>query len=116
MFGIFFRVEARPGKYQELVDFLKWDGDHARDHESGTLRFEFYRDPADANALYVYEAYRDREAFEVHKQAEPFQRWSAGLRDVLGTNYTVTMLGDAVFFAATGGTMKEGPGPKAGAW
>jgi quinol monooxygenase YgiN len=97
MFGIFFRVEAQPGKYDELLAFLKWDGERAREHEPGTLRFEFYRDPQDVNALYVYEAYRDRDAFEEHKKGEPFQRWSEGLRDALGTNFTVTMLGDAVF-------------------
>jgi autoinducer 2-degrading protein len=97
MFAILLRVEAQPGKYQELFDFLKWDGEHARDHEPGTLRFDFYRDPKDANAFYVYEAYRDRDAFEEHKKGEPFQRWSAGLRDALGTNFTVTMLGDAIW-------------------
>ena len=97
MFGIFFRVEARPGKYQALIDFLTWDGEYAREHEPGALRFEFYRDPADANALYVYEAYRDAEAFEAHKKGEPFRRWNGGLRDELGTNFTVTMLGDAVW-------------------
>jgi autoinducer 2-degrading protein len=97
MFGIFFRVEARPGKYEELLDFLRWDGEFCRDHEPGTLRFEFYRDPEDGNAFYVYEAYRDLAAFEDHKKGEPFQRWSSGVRDALGTNFKVTMLGDAVW-------------------
>jgi len=97
MYAIFFRVEARPGKYQELLQFLTWDGEHCRDHEPGTLRFEFFRDPADDNAFYVYEAYRDRNAFEEHKQGEPFRRWAGGLRDELGTHLDVTMLGDAVF-------------------
>jgi quinol monooxygenase YgiN len=45
MFGIVFRIEAQPGKYQELVEFLRWDGEVCRDREPGTLRFDFYRDP-----------------------------------------------------------------------
>ena len=72
MFGILFRVEAKPGKHQELLDFLQWDGEVCRDQEPGTLRFEFYRDPNDANALYVYEAYRDCNAFEAHKTMSRF--------------------------------------------
>src|SRR5437870_1626562 len=87
MFGIVFRIEAQPGKYQELVEFLKWDGEVCRDCEPGTLRFEFYRDPNNDNAFYVYEAYRDLDAFEAHKKNEPFQRWSSGLRDKLGMNF-----------------------------
>src|SRR5262249_19323169 len=97
MFGIVFRIEGQPGKYQELVEFLKWDGEICRDREPGTLRFEFYRDPNDDNALFVYEAYRDQDAFEAHKKNAPFQRWSSGLRDELGTNFTVLFRGDAVW-------------------
>jgi autoinducer 2-degrading protein len=97
MFGIVFRIEAQPGKHQELLEFLKWDGEICRDHEPGTLRFEFYRDPNDDNAFFVYEAYRDLDAFEAHKKNEPFQRWSSGLRDKLGTNFTVLFRGDAVW-------------------
>ena len=42
MFGIVFSIEARPGKHQELLEFLRWDGEVCRDREPGTLRFEFY--------------------------------------------------------------------------
>ena len=97
MFGILFRLEARPGTRQRLIDFLKWDGEVGRDEEPGTLRFEFYPDPNDENALYVYEAYRDVEAFEEHKKHEPFRRWSSGLRDELATNFTVLFRGEAVW-------------------
>jgi len=97
MFGILFRVEAKPGKYQELIEFLTWDGKVCRDTEPTTLRFEFYRDPNDVNALYVYEAYRDFDAFEAHKSNEPFRRWTAGLNQELGTNFTVIFRGEAAW-------------------
>ncbi|SEM07341.1 autoinducer 2-degrading protein [Syntrophus gentianae] len=97
MFGILFRIEAKPGKYQELVDFMKWDGEVCRDQEPGTLRFEFYRDPKDENALYVYEAYRDTQAFEAHKDHAPFQRWVSGLQNELGTNLKILFRGEAAW-------------------
>jgi quinol monooxygenase YgiN len=97
MFGILFRIEAKPGKYQELVEFLKWDGEVCRDQEPGTLRFEFYRDPQDENALYVYEAYRNHEAFKEHQNNEPFRRWSSGLQKELGTNLKILCSGEAAW-------------------
>ncbi len=97
MFGILFRIEAKPGKHQELIDFMKWDGNVCKDQEPGTLRFEFYQDPEDENALYVYEAYRDVNAFEAHKKNEPFRRWSSGLQKELGTNLKILFRGEAVW-------------------
>ena len=91
MYGILFRAEAHQGKYQALFEFLKWNGQVARDHEPGTLRFELYPDPADDNAFIVYEAYRDAAAFEAHQQGAPYQRWSAGLREELTSNVTVLL-------------------------
>ena len=98
MFGILFRFKAKPGKFKELVDFLKWDGEVCRDQEPGTLRFEFYSDDKDKNAVYVYEAYRDRAAFEKHKKHEPYRQWSSGLADELGTGQDL-IKGDALWSA-----------------
>jgi len=97
MFGILFRIEAKPGQRQKLIDFLRWDGEIGRDQEPGTLRFEFYQDPKDENKLYVYEAYRDRAAFKDHKQNEPFKRWISSVRDELGTNFEVLFAGEAIW-------------------
>ena len=99
MYGIVFRVEAKPGKFQELVDFLTWDAEVCRDEEPGTLRFEFYQDPENENALYVYEAYQNQEAFDVHKNNDPFKHWhSAGLSEALTINgLQVLFAGDALF-------------------
>lgn len=97
MFGILFRIEAKPGRRQELIDFLRWDGEIGRDQEPGTLRFEFYQDLEDENRLYVYEAYRDQAAFEDHKKNEPFQRWISSVKDELGTNLEVLFYGEAVW-------------------
>jgi quinol monooxygenase YgiN len=103
LFGILFRVEAKPGKYHELVDFLMWDGEVCRDQEPGTLRFEFYRDADNDSALYVYEAYRDIAAFEVHKSHEPFRRFfEAGLKQELTTNLTVLFRSEAVWSPVDG--------------
>lgn len=95
MYGILFRVKAKRGKFEELCNFLKEDAEVARDQEPGTLRLEFYRD-GNKDALYVYEAYRDRNAFEEHKKNEPFQRWSRFVCNDLCDDFTKLFDGDAV--------------------
>jgi autoinducer 2-degrading protein len=75
MIGLIFWVKARPGEKEGFVEFLQWDAQVAKESEPGTLRFEFYDDPNDANALYVYEAYQDEDAFAAHQANEPFQKW-----------------------------------------
>ncbi len=75
-----FRLHLKPGKKSELIEFLKWDGEVARDSEPGTLRFEFYNDPEDDAAIYLYESYRDEAAFEEHKAHAPFQKYVSEVR------------------------------------
>ena len=37
MYGVFWHAVIKPGKKQELLDFLKWDLDVAREMEPGTI-------------------------------------------------------------------------------
>lgn len=81
MIAVFLKAHVRPGKKAELIEFLKWDGQVARDEEPGTLRFDVYEDDQDENVVYIYEAYVDEAAFEVHKANPPFQKFANGLRE-----------------------------------
>jgi quinol monooxygenase YgiN len=97
MYGVLFRVQAHPHKRQELIDFLKYDGEFGRDHEPGTLRFEFYQDPNEENAFYVYEAYRNKGAFEEHKKHEPFRQWLRQKSEWLANPEEVLFKVDAIW-------------------
>ena len=75
--AILFHVIAKPDKQQELIKFLEWDREESMARERGTLRFDVFQDPNNADAFYVYEAYENAAAFEAHKAHEPYQRWSS---------------------------------------
>jgi len=75
MLTIFFRVDAKPGKRKELIDFLEWNQKESVQKERGTLRFDFFQDPEMADRFYVYEAYEDRLPFEEHQKHKPYKRW-----------------------------------------
>ena len=96
MYGILFRVEAKPGKLQELMSHSEWTVEVCKKEEPGTLRFDIYQDPNDDQAFYVYEAYRDRAAFEAHTQNKPFQRWVSGREEELAANFSLVFDGDAL--------------------
>jgi mannose-6-phosphate isomerase-like protein (cupin superfamily) len=81
MFEILFKVQIKPERLQEFLNFIQWDIEVARKWEKdGTLQFSLYPDPSAANSFVVYEAYRDEQAFEAHKQNEPYKRWEREIK------------------------------------
>src|SRR5215510_5995250 len=77
MVVILFRVRAKPGQRQELVNFLEWNQKTSMERERGTLHFDVFQDIDSVDGFYVYEAYEDLAAFEEHKCNEPYKRWSS---------------------------------------
>jgi quinol monooxygenase YgiN len=69
------KLTAHAGKKPELVEFLRWDAAAARADESGTLRFDIYDVPSEPDAVYLYEAYVDDEAFAAHCEGAPFKKF-----------------------------------------
>jgi hypothetical protein len=52
VYGILIRLTTRPGKWDEVLDFLRWDADVARHSEPDTLRFDVWGVPGEADTLY----------------------------------------------------------------
>jgi len=75
MYGILTKLVAKPGMMSELLEFLEWDAEVARIGEPGTLRFDVWDVPDQPDAVYLYEAYSDREAFARHQAGEPYKRF-----------------------------------------
>jgi autoinducer 2-degrading protein len=73
--GHLIRLDAKPGKRGELIDFLRWDADVARTTEPGTLRFDVWAVPGEPDALYLYDAYVDQTAFDAHRANAPYVRF-----------------------------------------
>jgi autoinducer 2-degrading protein len=67
------KITARPGKLDELVEFMRWDADVALAEEPGTLRFDVYAVPDEPDAIFLYEMYASDVAFAAHRDGEPFK-------------------------------------------
>ena len=75
MYGKLLKLMTKPGKRDEVLNFLRWDADLARDSEPGTLRFDLWDVPSELDTVYLYEAYRDVEAYARHQDNEPYKRF-----------------------------------------
>ncbi len=91
MIALMVKLAAMPGKKDELMEFLQWDGEVAKSSEPGTRRFEFHTEAEDSNVVWLYEAYEDAEAFEFHKSHEPFQKFISTWRDAVIEEMEIVM-------------------------
>jgi quinol monooxygenase YgiN len=75
MYGMLTRIVVKPGKRSELLDYLRWDAEVARATEPGTWRFDVWEAGPEPGVVYLYEAYKDRAAFDDHAKHEPYKKW-----------------------------------------
>ena len=75
MYGMLTRIVAKPGKRTELLEYLRWDIEVARASEPGTWRFDVWETEEEPGVVYLYEAYKDRAAFDDHARHDPYQKW-----------------------------------------
>jgi (4S)-4-hydroxy-5-phosphonooxypentane-2,3-dione isomerase len=75
-------VEVTAGRRDELLPLLKAHGDRCVRDEPGTLQFQVLVPREDNTKLFVFEVYRDDDAFEAHRNAASIARFreeSAGM-------------------------------------
>jgi quinol monooxygenase YgiN len=75
MYGVLVKIVTKPGKRDQLLEFLRWDAAVARAAEPRTLRFDVWDVPDQPDAVYLYEAYENPDAFRCHRENEPYKRF-----------------------------------------
>ncbi len=80
MHGTLVRIVVKAGMRSEMLAFLRWDAEVARGSEPGTLRFDVWEVEQEPGVMYLYEAYKDAEAFELHKMNDPFKKLGEFIR------------------------------------
>jgi (4S)-4-hydroxy-5-phosphonooxypentane-2,3-dione isomerase len=76
MYGMLTRIVVKPGKRPELLEYLRWDAEVAKAREPGTWRFDVWETEHEPGVVYLYEAYKDRAAFEDHAKGDPYKKWN----------------------------------------
>lgn len=81
MFALFFPRQIKPGHKEHFIEFLKEHGRGSKATEPETLRYEFFQDPTDANRIWLYEAYVDEAALQVHVEGTPHVQAVKSIQD-----------------------------------
>lgn len=79
------RIEVAAGRRDQLLPLLRAHGARSLKDEPGTLQFEVLVPREDDTSLFVYEVYRDDDAFEAHRNAASIARFREEAAGMFGT-------------------------------
>ena len=68
-------MKVAAGRRDQLLPLLKAHGARSLKDEPGTLQFDVLVPREDATKVFLYEVYRDDEAFEAHRNAASIARF-----------------------------------------
>ena len=96
MYALLVQFDVLPEHRDAFIQVLIEDGRGSLRDEPGTLRFDVVQDGDNPNRFYLYEAYRDRAAFDAHLQGPHFRKawasiepWLAAPGIALGSGVTI---------------------------
>ena len=82
MFALFVTIQIKPEHREAFMEATMGDAIGSNNDEPGCLRFDVLQDSQDANKVYLYEVYKDRESWEVaHRQAPHYTKWRNTVQD-----------------------------------
>ena len=68
-------IQIAEGFKEQFVAGIKENASHAQNDEPGCLQFNVIQDANDNNRIWVYEVYKDEEAFAAHQQSPHYLKF-----------------------------------------
>jgi (4S)-4-hydroxy-5-phosphonooxypentane-2,3-dione isomerase len=101
MFVICVSIWIKPGHEQDFIRAIELNHRGTR-KESGNLRFDVLQAVDDPARFFLYEVYRDEQAFATHQQTEHYHTWRRTVADWMaqprqGLKYRSLFPGDEAF-------------------
>ncbi len=81
MFVIIATIDVKPLFREPFLASSLEDARGSMEREEGCLQFSIVEDRKDPNRIYLFEVYRDEEAFEAHKRMPHFIKWRDTVKD-----------------------------------
>ncbi|WP_085625687.1 MULTISPECIES: putative quinol monooxygenase [unclassified Pseudomonas] len=73
MYSLFIKIRVKPGCAVDFLNAIKVNAAASVATEPGCLVFDVSQDRIDPELIYLYEIYRDDEAYEAHTQTAHFR-------------------------------------------
>ena len=84
MYIIVAPIQIKEGFKEQFVAGIKENASHAQNDEPGCLQFNVIQDANDINRLWVYEVYKDEDAFKAHQQSPHYLKFRGESSDWRG--------------------------------
>ncbi len=81
MYIIVAAIQIKEGFKEQYINGITENARGAVNDEPGCMRFDVIQDASDSNRIWVYEVYRDEEAFQAHTQAPHFLKFREASAD-----------------------------------
>ena len=81
MYVLVVTINIKPERKKEFIASMLDDARCSVSNEPGCLRFDVIQDEQDPNRIYLYEAYKDKAAFDAHGKAPHFIKWRDTVKD-----------------------------------
>jgi quinol monooxygenase YgiN len=81
MYAILVTIHIKPEFRDAYLESMLDDARGSVNDEPGCFRFDVLQDENNPNTIYLYEVYRDKEAFDAHLVAPHFIRWRDTVKD-----------------------------------
>ena len=91
-------IQIKEGHKEAFMAEMIADARGSVADEPGCLRFDVIQDPDEENRIWLYEIYKDEDAFQTHLQTPHFIKWKATVPDWIDSPPVVPVLGGTPVF------------------
>ncbi len=91
MYVVTVDFDIHPHHFAAFLPLMRENARASLADEPGCRQFDVCADPARPNAVFLYERYDDRAAFDAHVQSSHFKRFDAAVRDMVAAKVVRTM-------------------------
>ena len=81
MYVIIAPIQIKEGFKDRFIEEMIGDARGSVNDEPGCLRFDVTQDAEEPNRIWLYEVYKDADAFDAHTKAPHFAKWRDAVED-----------------------------------
>ncbi|MEO0384718.1 MAG: putative quinol monooxygenase [Pseudomonadota bacterium] len=91
MYVVTVQFQIKPEHHEAFCELMRAQARNSMAREPACRRFDVCELEGDRNAIFLYEVYDDRAAFDLHLQSEHFHEFDRTVADMVETKSVKTM-------------------------
>ncbi len=107
MYAVFVTINIDPERVDEFTQASFGDAEGSVRDEPECFRFDMLRDPEIPSRFYLYEVYRDEDAFQAHLETPHFLQWKSVVEEMFDGELQILKM--ATVFPSDDGWEKQKP-------